>query len=94
MQLYIGNYFDGEGENYLIFVAPKTCNREEEFKKYFFSKYDVELEDEDIEGVYPLGCGVNDNYGNTWKVNLELVSTKKEQEIAKYSPEAEHWKTL
>ena len=59
--LFIGNYFDGDSDNYLLFVADSSYaygknadKRNDKLKGAFKSEYGCDIDDEDIHGVFPI----------------------------------------
>lgn len=57
--LFIG-CFNDDG-NWFMFVGPQEGDREQMLKDYYKKEYDTELDNADIEGVYP----VKEVYGYT-----------------------------
>ena len=79
--LFIGNYYDGNDENYLIFVAQHDCDREAEFKKAYAGEYgdDNELDDQDIRGVFPIKDAYDYTKEDRYAVSLcEYISNARE----------------
>jgi hypothetical protein len=71
--LYIGNYFDGESDNYLIFVADENCDRERELKKAHLGEYGDKLDDADINGVYKISEAYDYHTRDTYDIELTKV---------------------
>lgn len=74
--LFLGTYWNGDEESFLIFVAEGDCDREDELKYAYRMEYGAELDNADIHGVSPLRevysyCKDEDKY------KIELVKITK-----------------
>jgi len=81
--LFIGTFFDGNEDNYLLFIGEnsyaygKNANKRNELlKKAFKAEYDCDLSDEDISGVFPIQEATDYSKGKDYKIaviNLKLA---------------------
>ena len=74
-QLYIGCYFNEEGdEDWLLFISSPDKNLNEELIKCYnneFGEDGDELLEEDITGVYPI-ISENDSNGKSYDVEVRF----------------------
>lgn len=71
--LYIGNYFDGEDENYLIFVSDANCDREKELKRAFKVEYNRQLDNSDIRAIFLANEAMDYKTRDSYVISLELI---------------------
>lgn len=71
--LFVGNYIDDSRDNnYLLFAGDHMGDREAMFKKAYTQEYGSKIDDENIDGVYPV-LETQDFLGEQdYKIVLEL----------------------
>jgi hypothetical protein len=52
--LYIASYFDGDVDNWFLFVSDDTENREKVFSNIYRDEYGADIDPADIQGIYPV----------------------------------------
>lgn len=71
--LFVGNYFDGDSDNYLIFVADKDCDTYKEMKKAYFVEEEKPLDNADILDIWPLTEVMDYNIRDSYDIKLTKI---------------------